>query len=63
MTNNLKLIIKSIIYRFFASISTILIVYLITGNIELAGTIGLLELISKLIIYYIFDWVWLKFMK
>ena len=53
-------IVKSITFRTIATISTIIIIYLLTGSLELAGIVGVLDVVSKLIIYYFHERAWGK---
>lgn len=56
--NNLILLIKSIGYRFFATIATFLIAFLFTGNVTISLSIGLSELLSKILLYFLYDKLW-----
>lgn len=49
---------KSLTWRICGTVDTIIISLLITGTLELALEIGLLEWFSKLIIFYIHERVW-----
>ena len=51
---------KTFSFRILATLTTILIVYLLTGNYTIAGKIGLMEFLSKLILYYLHERMWLK---
>lgn len=53
-------IVKTLSYRFSASIITTLIVYVLTGKLLLSLSIGFIEAISKLIWYYIHERIWNK---
>lgn len=57
---NTRSIIKTICWRITGSGATFLIAYLMTGNITIAGTIGLIQLISNTILYYIHERIWNK---
>ena len=52
---------KSISWRVLASCDTILISYLITGSIAIAATIGSIEVITKMVLYYFHERAWNKF--
>ena len=52
---------KSISWRVLASCDTILISYLITGSIAIAATIGSIEVMTKMILYYFHERAWNKF--
>lgn len=49
---------KSISFRILATITTIALVVIFTGEILLALEIGLVEVISKLILYYVHERFW-----
>ena len=52
---------KSISWRVLASCDTILISYLITGSIAIAATIGSIEIMTKMVLYYFHERAWNKF--
>ena len=52
---------KSISWRVLASCDTILISYLITGSIAIAATIGFIEVMTKMVLYYFHERAWNKF--
>jgi adenylylsulfate kinase len=54
---------KSVIYRLYAFIITFIVAFLVTGNIELSATIGVVENAFKILTYYWFDIFWDKFTK
>ena len=47
-------------WRFFASLDTFLISYIITGKLSWAGSITLLEIITKTVLYYLHERGWNK---
>ena len=51
---------KSISWRVLASCDTILISYLITGSIAIAATIGSIEVMTKMVLYYFHERAWNK---
>ncbi len=51
---------KTISWRIVGTIATIIISYLITGTLALAFSIGIVELISKLILYFFHERAWNK---
>lgn len=51
-------LVKTITWRIVGSIDTILISYLITGSFEMGVAIGSIEVISKMILYFIHERVW-----
>ena len=59
MFNKLKLI-KAIVYRFYSSIITFIIAYLLTKNLVASISIGIIDSLIKIFSYYAFDEVWAK---
>ena len=53
-------LVKTISWRIIGTIATVLISWLITGTLALAFSIGIIELISKLILYYFHERTWNK---
>ena len=60
MEKKRRTILKSVTFRILATIVTIVLVYIFTGNLALANTIGIFDLVSKLVLYYIHERVWNK---
>lgn len=60
---NTKNMVKSIIYRVYAFVITFMVAFVVTGNIELSVTIGVIENVFKILTYYWFDVLWDKFTK
>jgi len=58
MEKNVRSLAKSITWRAVATLTTILLVYLFTGNVVLSTSVGALELLVKTAIYYIHERVW-----
>lgn len=54
----LRSFIKTISWRFWATLTTIALVFLFTGHIEIAAAIGGFEIILKLLLYYFHERVW-----
>lgn len=51
-------IVKAITFRIAATLTTIIIVYLVTGNLKLSGILGIFDLVSKFILYYLHERIW-----
>lgn len=51
-------IIKTISWRTIGTIDTIVISWLITGTLSLAFSIGAIELISKMVLYFFHERMW-----
>ena len=49
---------KSISLRILASCDTVLISYLITGSFAIAASIGSIEVLTKMILYYFHERAW-----
>lgn len=56
-------LIKGLLYRIFGTICTILISFLFTGNIQISLGIGVVEVFSKVILYYFYERIWIFAMK
>ena len=52
-------LIKGILYRIFGTICTILISFIFTGSIKISLGIGIVEVFSKIILYYSYERIWL----
>jgi len=55
---HLRSIIKSITFRILATVTTIILVVIFTGEILLALSVGIAEVVSKLILYYVHERFW-----
>lgn len=51
---------KSIIYRLYSTVITFAISFLLTGHLVIAISIAFLDMIIKIITYYLFDEIWHK---
>jgi len=62
---NLRTILKTISWRITATSTTVIIVYIFTGQIDTAIEVGLMEMAAKMLIYYLHERGWdkLKFGK
>jgi uncharacterized membrane protein len=54
-------IIKSISWRIIGSLDTLLLTFIITGNIFYGLSISAVELITKLILYFLHERLWIKY--
>jgi uncharacterized membrane protein len=59
--SHLRSIIKSLSWRIAATLTTMLIAYFIIGDHEIAIKIGGIEVVVKLLIYYLHERLWLLF--
>ncbi len=51
-------LIKTISWRVIGTIDTVLISWIITGTLTLAFSIGLIELVTKMVLYYFHERAW-----
>lgn len=54
---------KTISWRIIGTIDTMVISYFLTGKLDIAMSIGGIEVISKMVLYYIHERTWLKITK
>lgn len=54
---------KTITWRIIGTIDTIIISWLITGRLSLGLTIGGIEIITKMVLYYSHERTWYKWIK
>lgn len=60
METHKRSIVKSISFRIIATIATVIVVFLITDSWAWAGVIGVIDLIIKIILYYLHERAWVK---
>lgn len=58
MEKHVRSLAKTISWRIVATSTTILLVFLFTGNLVTSASVGSLELISKIVFYYIHERIW-----
>lgn len=51
-------IVKSISWRLIGTLDTILISWIVTGTLSLAFSIGFIELITKMMLYFFHERIW-----
>lgn len=56
-------VLKTISWRIIGTIDTIAISYFFTGKIEIAVGIGGFEVITKMLLYYAHERVWINLLK
>lgn len=61
LSHNSVLLIKSVGYRLFGTLATIIISFIFTGSIKISFSIGFFEVISKILLYFVYDKIWEKF--
>ncbi len=53
-------IVKAVSWRATGTLDTMIISYLITGNLTAAASIGFLEVFTKMVLYYFHERIWSK---
>lgn len=56
----LRSIVKSVSWRVIGTLDTILISWLVTGTLQLALSIGFIELVTKMVLYFFHERIWNK---
>jgi uncharacterized membrane protein len=56
-------ILKTITWRLVGTIDTILLSWLITGNLTIGLAIGGVEVLTKMLLYFLHERVWYKYIK
>jgi uncharacterized membrane protein len=49
---------KAVSWRIVATLTTIILVFIFSKNLELGTIVGITELVSKTVIYYVHERVW-----
>jgi uncharacterized membrane protein len=62
-TDKLRHILKTVTWRMVGTIDTILLSWLITGNLETGVKIGGVEVITKMVLYYFHERLWYKYIR
>jgi uncharacterized membrane protein len=62
-SDNIRHILKTSTWRIVGTIDTILLGYFITGDISTGLKIGGVELVTKMILYYIHERIWYKYIR
>lgn len=56
-------ILKTISWRIIGTLDTMCISYFLTGKLEIALSIGGIEVISKMVLYYMHERAWVKLLN
>lgn len=54
----IRSIVKSLSWRTVGTIDTILISWIVTGTLSLAFSIGAIELVTKMVLYFLHERLW-----
>ncbi len=60
MSSRKRSVLKTITWRIAASLTTIMIVWVVSGQLIIAGEVALLEVVIKMIVYYFHERAWEK---
>ena len=63
LDDNRVSLLKTLSWRIIGTIDTMLISYLLTGKLDVALSIGGIEVVSKMILYYLHERAWIKLLK
>ena len=63
MVSKNRHILKTITWRIIGTIDTILLSWFITGSLTLGFSIGGIEVVTKIVLYYLHERAWYKFSK
>ena len=55
---HLRSMVKAITWRIIATLTTMILVFLFTGNLNLSLGVGLFDLVAKLLFYYAHERAW-----
>ena len=61
--DRIRHILKAITWRVVGTIDTVLLGWLITGNLELGLKIGGVEVVTKMALYYVHERIWYKYIR
>ena len=63
MVSKKRHIFKTITWRILGTLDTFLLSWLITGSVKIGAAIGTVEVITKMVLYYIHERAWYKLSK
>jgi uncharacterized membrane protein len=58
MEKHVRSLAKAVSWRIVATSTTVLLVFLFTGDLVISAGVGFLELLSKTVIYYLHERIW-----
>ena len=56
--SHLRTMLKTLSWRIIATLTTIIITYIVTGSVDSAWKVGSAEFIAKMVIYYVHERIW-----
>ena len=63
LDDNKVSLLKTLSWRIIGTLDTMLISYMLTGKLDIAVSIGGIEVVSKMILYYLHERAWIKLLK
>lgn len=51
-------IVKGITWRFIASVTTMVVVFIMTGDVALVASVGVIDVVAKVFFYYLHERTW-----
>jgi uncharacterized membrane protein len=61
--DKIRHILKTVTWRMVGTVDTIVLSWLLSGNLTLGFKIGGVELITKMLLYYFHERVWYKYIR
>jgi uncharacterized membrane protein len=58
LDTHFRSLIKGVVYRLFGSLATMIIAYILTGELDKSMQIGGLDLVVKIFLYYVYERMW-----
>ena len=58
--SKVRSLLKAISYRFLGTIATVIISYILTKEVSISLSIGALELVGKIVLFYLHERLWEK---
>ena len=56
--SHIRSILKGFTWRIIASVTTMVVVYVITGDLALVASVGLVDVVVKVFFYYLHERTW-----
>jgi uncharacterized membrane protein len=56
--SHIRTMLKTLSWRIIATLTTVIITYIVTGSLDSAWKVGSVEFIAKMFIYYVHERIW-----
>jgi len=63
LEDNKVSLLKTVSWRIIGTLDTMIISYVLTGALDVAVSIGGIEVVSKMILYYLHERAWIKLLR